>query len=922
LESLANIDRVDIDSELDSHYDFRRAYEAINHPEKERILTTLMSISLANPLSSEIQELDDARYRRQGTVQANIIRYGTLYFGLSAELLAKAKAEQHELERLQLEHDGMSLEQMLESGQFDRPRYLDETTKKNLVFDTSTLSVDEIIEYMIRVQMNHVYNVAYQGAGGLPDFAQYHGDGGTVAEIIASGIVLAERIGGLDVETYAKAAGSVGYGDYSMVIMSYRWLIKGMDRARNITIDGEPIQLPQDYARLGHALFMSSQSTAMHVLDLHQEFWPDIEVDEDECTELSDREQIFDESDVLFMCQDSKSSLHYIMRYRALFPDLTPELFIKVVQNIKPSKSGLLLDEEWCEYRGFEYLIESFGLDKIGDVTEATKLFLSFGHNDLAWKFYSTLRKKRMMGMEIFKSNCNEDSVLFTEAIMNGELSSEHLALGITEAGLAGVEQMRQVIRSIEKFVLSEAKTDDEIQAEINKINGSAFYARLWRVAVRFNVTTYGNKDTDEIIRVLERMLRQRKDGEVKPLAADVYKAAKGVKVREHLPNSTAVNSDAKKLMDHYFEYFQLAWSSGVDFGRMNGEFNDRVEKLGRDLAEALADVELRITDLPDDAPLTVKNALQKQRQIIIGALSTDFEADLLASDGFLAAYEKLGDVKMARSILREKALRDAKDSNWDGIERPIKQLLDSSRGDEDREGSNFNSDAALMLDLIDHVVVQEYLMRLKPGDRKYQQFIKGKLFNTTIINNALAKSIGSKGQEDSSSAPIRILHFIPTRDLGLELSGQIGDACWASKHSSIAEDKPNLTAVLMAEQKPDGTQQLIGSSLFIEAESEDGEELLIVRGLNPIQNFIGQVDPNDFLRTFMDYAKQTADRAGRTLAMVHDHTGGASTNRPSLFHAMTAYKNLNGLAKVKVPEVQVAFNGYELSDDIYVHRT
>ena len=68
-----------------------------------------------------------------------------------------------------------------------------------------------------------------------------------------------------------------------------------------------------------------------------------------------------------------------------------------------------------------------------------------------------------------------------------------------------------------------------------------------------------------------------------------------------------------------------------------------------------------------------------------------------------------------------------------------------------------------------------------------------------------------------------------------------------------------------------------------------------------------------------MDYAKETAERAGRKLAMVYDRRGGASTNRPALFNAMTAYISSNSLATIDVPADQVQFNGYTLKGSIYL---
>ena len=126
------------------------------------------------------------------------------------------------------------------------------------------------------------------------------------------------------------------------------------------------------------------------------------------------------------------------------------------------------------------------------------------------------------------------------------------------------------------------------------------------------------------------------------------------------------------------------------------------------------------------------------------------------------------------------------------------------------------------------------------------------------------------------------------------------------------------LIAVLISEHTGD-QQKFVGSGLFIEATSDDGEELLIVRGLNPIENVINQLDSVDFLNNYLDFAKETADRSGRKLAIVFDHVSRASTNRPALHRALTLLKGGDRLTQTNVSSEQVRFNGYSLEDSIFL---
>ena len=101
---------IDLDAILDSQYDFRRPYERIDHPDKELVLATLASVTVdpdqlpETPLTEWQQEHVQ---RRLG----NIVRYGTLYFGRSAHLLAMSQAKRAELDRQQAEYDQLSWEE-------------------------------------------------------------------------------------------------------------------------------------------------------------------------------------------------------------------------------------------------------------------------------------------------------------------------------------------------------------------------------------------------------------------------------------------------------------------------------------------------------------------------------------------------------------------------------------------------------------------------------------------------------------------------------------------------------------------------------------------------------------------------------------------------------------------------------------------
>ena len=152
-----------------------------------------------------------------------------------------------------------------------------------------------------------------------------------------------------------------------------------------------------------------------------------------------------------------------------------------------------------------------------------------------------------------------------------------------------------------------------------------------------------------------------------------------------------------------------------------------------------------------------------------------------------------------------------------------------------------------------------------------------------------------------------------------MEFSGHIADACWASKYGSMAEEFPNFSATIMVQNRGTKNERLAGASMMIETTGEDGTPLLVIRGLNPIENVINGVQVEDFFDKFIDYAQKIADKTKRKLAIViDDHSGGSATNRPALFDFLN--KKRISLEQVKLDSTKgTTFNGYDITSDTYL---
>jgi len=176
---------------------------------------------------------------------------------------------------------------------------------------------------------------------------------------------------------------------------------------------------------------------------------------------------------------------------------------------------------------------------------------------------------------------------------------------------------------------------------------------------------------------------------------------------------------------------------------------------------------------------------------------------------------------------------------------------------------------------------------------------------------------------ERAQNQPVKgtlTMKFIPQRNILTEFSGQIGDACWADKYDSILKRYPNFISLMMVTNAEDPkTRRLAGSAFLIETKSATGDDLLVIRGLNPLENIINQLSQKDFINKLIGYLRPMAEKQGRKLAIVIDgHSGGSGTNRPVLFNYLSRIKNELKKSELASDE-DTKFNGYDIKKATYL---
>jgi hypothetical protein len=176
--------------------------------------------------------------------------------------------------------------------------------------------------------------------------------------------------------------------------------------------------------------------------------------------------------------------------------------------------------------------------------------------------------------------------------------------------------------------------------------------------------------------------------------------------------------------------------------------------------------------------------------------------------------------------------------------------------------------------------------------------------------------------KEASSDKPPVKLNFLPARGLLLEASGHIGYTCWAEKYN-ITRDRENIDALIFVEQSDsDNGQELVenfaGACVLIRTTAENGQPLLVIRGLNPSLTLLDKVKVTDFYDKLTAYVQSIAEKDGRQAAIVvGDRAGSSGTNRPAIFNILA--NNKPHLKKVTVPREETFFNSYYIDNNTYL---
>lgn len=479
-----------------------------------------------------------------------------------------------------------------------------------------------------------------------------------------------------------------------------------------------------------------------------------------------------------------------------------------------------------------------------------------------------------------------------------GSLLDATLQRHITKPGQAGLDQLKTVVRKFRSQLIAGSDILEDVRS-------SAFLQAQLRGLVRYDSSQFGSHDLTQLSSLIDRVATAQP--RLKPGYEPSKEVAIGV-IDSEAAATFAITDDARAQ----YRQIIIDLENAFELESRPEYKQELAEKIFAVFGKRAADINKGLGILQGKRQSAIESGKDKvaeklaekitEQQAELDLISGVDEASLFDLRNFYENFEMLSDYPEATPLLRTVLFA----SSWRKHRSAAETLLERADQDPGLE------DLTRIQDFVSHLTHQEVWKK---------KFVRNGLMKA--LDSALAiKAIDQDVERSNSlrSANTRPFTFVPTRGLLLELSGHMGDACWASKYGLISEQFPNVSSVSIFQNPGTADERVAGSMLLIEGETEAGEELLIVRGINPIENVITQLDQASFYGTTMDYLKTIAAKTGRRLAVVIDgHSGGSATNRQKLFaHLSKVVKpQLKQVGALK-SEPNTTFNGYLLDGVTY----
>ncbi len=512
-----------------------------------------------------------------------------------------------------------------------------------------------------------------------------------------------------------------------------------------------------------------------------------------------------------------------------------------------------------------------------------------------------------VQSFEDLGENANQEVFMSYYAVLRGDLEAARRRSGlqITKEGQAGIDQLKAQLSKFRDEVLSGT-------VDIDKLESSPVCLAYFKSLVRYESSEWGRHDDGSLMMLFKEVEYARSEGRTGLIDAEAYQPSEEMtiaKVDQAALDAFEITKDSQALWRELTEDIRAA--NAIVFidqpqllEGVIGEIDEKVQKHIERLEGGREKLEHRLTQVPAEKQPKLQASIEAVN-VQIAELRDTTQGELMQTSKIIRHLRVLSQYDDMKSPLR-KALFTTTLMKYPNEQARVARLLGTP------------SDKVKLTDLEHMSEFVQHMTNQETWGPIVEAFEMQKGFNRILEIGAINEDI-SRGKNIGSSGA-RSLQFIPTRDALMELSGHIGDACWANRYHSIASQFPNFTSVIMVQKPGTKDARLAGSAFLVEARDKRGEPVLVIRGLNPIQNVIEQLDEEDFFKNFSNYAREIADQRGMKLAVVIDgHSGGSATNRPKLF------RHLSEQLKPQLQPIELAnepvteFNGYNISGHTYL---
>ncbi len=489
---------------------------------------------------------------------------------------------------------------------------------------------------------------------------------------------------------------------------------------------------------------------------------------------------------------------------------------------------------------------------------------------------------------DIFGHNLNQEIYQGIKNLLENKIIDPCFEDIVKQTGVNGFNDLKKYINSFKQEIV-----DSNFNTE--KVKNNKILIEYFKNYIRFEYSAWGNHGEKEFERLVDQdiLLKGTKDTclDLKPF----YSNSDVIGVKK-IDIEKQTNYEFPKSFKDSYNKLKESILRSIGLIEDKKSISDIIQTVKNKIESLIEELEKKREILNQDSNLSIaKNNIENKIQELKNL-------DLRSVVNFENNFQVLSKYEQLHNELREfvffMSFKDHK--NQISI---AKDMLNIDNLDM--------NNISWMIDFVEHITHKETMIKYLKNKKSIEAFrsiIKTKALEDELNN---IQRLSTKGTTE--------FKFIPTRGILMELSGHLADVCWASKYDCISKKFPNFTSITM-DQNPDSKfERLSGSSMVIETESENDEKLLVIRGLNPIENVINQISVQDFVDKFIEYMKGIAKKADRKLVIIIDSCGGASTNRPVLFQYISnKYKKEDKKIVLKSSE-DTTFNNHNIVNNCYL---